>query len=37
MEIREVIFYIIFIISGLVAGSFLEVVIHRVPSIAFPI
>ncbi|PIU28745.1 MAG: prepilin peptidase [Candidatus Hydromicrobium americanum] len=31
MEIREVIFYIIFIISGLVAGSFLEVVIHRVP------
>lgn len=31
MEIREVIYYIIFIISGLVAGSFLEVVIHRVP------
>ena len=31
MEIREVFFYIIFIISGLVAGSFLEVVIYRVP------
>lgn len=31
MEIREVIFYIIFIISGLVAGSFLEVVIYRLP------
>jgi len=31
MEISEVIFCIIFIISGLIAGSFLEVVIHRVP------
>ncbi len=31
MEISEVIFCIIFIISGLVVGSFLEVVIHRVP------
>ena len=31
MEIIEVIYCIIFIISGLVAGSFLEVVIHRLP------
>jgi len=31
MEIREVIFYLIFIITGLAVGSFLEVVIYRVP------
>ena len=31
MEIREVIFYLIFIIAGLAVGSFLEVVIYRVP------
>jgi len=31
MEIIEVIFYLIFIITGLAVGSFLEVVIYRVP------
>jgi leader peptidase (prepilin peptidase)/N-methyltransferase len=31
MEIREVIFYLIFIMTGLAVGSFLEVVIYRVP------
>jgi leader peptidase (prepilin peptidase)/N-methyltransferase len=31
MGIREVIFYLIFIITGLAVGSFLEVVIYRVP------
>ena len=31
MEISKVFFYIIFIISGLVVGSFLEVVIYRIP------
>jgi len=31
MEIREVIFYLIFIITGLAVGSFLEVVIYRIP------
>ena len=31
METREVIFYLIFIIAGLAVGSFLEVVIYRVP------
>jgi leader peptidase (prepilin peptidase)/N-methyltransferase len=39
MEIREVIFYLIFIITGLAVGSFLEVVIYRVPrklSIVMP-
>lgn len=39
MEIREVIFYLIFIIAGLAVGSFLEVVIYRVPrklSIVMP-
>ncbi len=31
MEIREVIFYLIFIITGLAVGSFLGVVIYRIP------
>ncbi len=31
MEIREVILYLIFIVAGLAVGSFLEVVIYRVP------
>lgn len=31
MEIREVILYLIFIVAGLAVGSFLGVVIHRVP------
>ncbi len=31
METREVIFYIIFLMAGLIVGSFLEVVIYRLP------
>ncbi len=31
MEIKEVILYLVFIISGLIIGSFLEVVIYRIP------
>ena len=31
MEIKEVVMYVVFVIGGLIFGSFLNVVIYRIP------